>query len=317
METLNPKSEVYSLLTQIPEGRVTTYKALAKALGDQKAARAIGIILNKNTELEKYPCFKVVRNDGKVGGYKLGKGEKIRRLKREGIEVEEGEIKDFYGIFFTDFDSKKVLKELRKEQRANFERLSLEEMQKEPRKVAGVDVAYDDGKAFATALVMNERFEIVEECRVKTEVGFPYIPTYFYYREGPVVSKAIGKIGENFDLLFLGSNGILHPRGAGLASCIGLEFEKPTIGVTKGLLCGEVKGEVGQKGFSEILLENNHVGYAYKSRKDFNPIYISPGNLITSGQALFYTKKFIKDHKMPEPIHRAHIKASEFCKNGS
>lgn len=308
---------VYELLQQIPEDKVTTYGALAQALGDKKAARAVGMVLNKNTDLEKYPCFKVVRSNGSIGGYKLGKEEKKKRLKAEGIQIRNERILGFKSVLFKEFESRKVLKELQEEQRSVFEELELEDMEKDPRRVVGADVAYEGDQAFATAIVMDSDFKVIEETSLKTEVEFPYISTYFYYREGPVVFKTIEKLDEDFDLVFLGSSGVLHPRKAGLASFIGLKLDKPTIGVTKGLLCGEVKQEPEAGEFSEILFKESNFGYAYKSKENVNPIYISPGNLITASQALFYSKEFIKNHKLPEPLYQAHKRALEFQKNES
>lgn len=308
---------VYGLLKQIPKGKVTTYGAIAEALGDKRAARAVGMVLNKNTDLEKYPCFRVVRSNGRIGGYKQGKGEKKSRLKDEGVQIRGDRVLNFESVFFEDFESEEILKKLRKEQDRVFERLELRDMETKPEKVVGADVAYEKDQAFAAAVVMNNNLKILEGTTLRAKVGFPYIPTYFYYREGPIISQVIKDLDEEFDLMFLGSGGILHPRKAGLASFIGLEFQKPTIGITKGLLCGEVKREVGADEFSQITFEGSNVGYAYRPKETVNPIYISPGNLITTAQALFYTKKFIKKHKLPEPLYQAHKRAVEFRKNES
>lgn len=308
---------VYDLLKQIPKGKLTTYGAIAEALGDKRAARAVGMVLNKNTDLEKYPCFKVVRSNGRIGGYKQGKEEKKSRLKDEGVQIRGDKVLNFKSVFFEDFESEEILKKLRKEQDRVFERLELRDMETEPEKVIGADVAYEKDQAFAAAVVMNDNLKILEETTLRAKVDFPYIPTYFYYREGPIISRVIEDLNEEFDLMFLGSSGILHPRKAGLASFIGLEFRKPTIGITKGLLCGEVKREMGAEEFSQITFEESNVGYAYRPKETVNPIYISPGNLITTAQALFYTKKFIEKHKLPKPLYHTHRRAVEFRKNES
>lgn len=86
--------KVFSKLNQIPKGKITTYKALAEALGT-KAYRAVGNALNKNKHPDSIPCFKVVNSDGTLGGFALGPEEKIRRLKEEDIEVKDNKILDF------------------------------------------------------------------------------------------------------------------------------------------------------------------------------------------------------------------------------
>lgn len=88
-------SQVYSLVRQIPAGRVSTYGELAKALGNPDAARAVAKILSKNPELVKTPCHRIVYSNGRVGGYSGGVREKIRLLNLEGVNVISGRIQDF------------------------------------------------------------------------------------------------------------------------------------------------------------------------------------------------------------------------------
>ena len=78
--------KVYSLLKQIPKGKVVTYKQVAQAL-NSNSYRAVGNALNKNEKLIQIPCHRVIRSDGTVGGYKLGVRKKIEILKKEGVEV--------------------------------------------------------------------------------------------------------------------------------------------------------------------------------------------------------------------------------------
>ena len=93
--------DVYLLLGKIPEGRVTTYKQIAVALGDKNLARAVGNALNLNPDLVVVPCHRVVCSDGSVGGYKDGCEKKIELLESEGVEVTDGRIKDFDKRFFS------------------------------------------------------------------------------------------------------------------------------------------------------------------------------------------------------------------------
>ncbi|MBI5347542.1 MAG: MGMT family protein [Candidatus Aenigmarchaeota archaeon] len=94
----------YLLLRQIPKGKVTTYKEIAMAL--KTSPRAVGQMLNKNKEPDKYPCYKVVCFDSCIGGYSKGVKEKIRRLRKDGIEVKNGRIKNFEKIVFRNFQTK-------------------------------------------------------------------------------------------------------------------------------------------------------------------------------------------------------------------
>ncbi|HLP86725.1 MAG TPA: MGMT family protein [Candidatus Paceibacterota bacterium] len=76
--------KVYEVVMKIPKGKVLTYKEVAKLAGNAKASRAVGNILNKNYN-PKIPCHRVIRSDGKLGGYNRGEIAKKRVLKEEGF----------------------------------------------------------------------------------------------------------------------------------------------------------------------------------------------------------------------------------------
>ncbi len=87
-------TKVYKLLMLVPKGKVTTYKAIADALGT-KGYQAIGTILNKNPHVHDVPCYRVVNSDGTIGGYSKGIEAKVKMLKKDGIEIVDGKIKKF------------------------------------------------------------------------------------------------------------------------------------------------------------------------------------------------------------------------------
>ncbi len=91
----NFKSTILSFVTQIPLGRVTTYKELAIATGSPKASRAVGNALNKNPHPIKIPCHRVVKSTGHIGNYVFGKKQKEILLKKEGVDIKNGKIVNF------------------------------------------------------------------------------------------------------------------------------------------------------------------------------------------------------------------------------
>ncbi|HIH17959.1 MAG TPA: MGMT family protein [Nanoarchaeota archaeon] len=94
MEKKNKSEKVYTLLKKVPKGKVTTYKALARACGLHP--REVGRILSKNPYAPQVPCHRVVRTDGSIGGYtwkgKQAPGRKAEMLKREGVEFLRGRV---------------------------------------------------------------------------------------------------------------------------------------------------------------------------------------------------------------------------------
>jgi len=96
------QTAVWEALTHIPEGRVTSYGAIAAYLGTG-AVRAVGTAVGKNPDAPTVPCHRVVRQDGTIGNYSGGEGvaTKIRLLTQEGIEIKSGKIVDFDQCFWS------------------------------------------------------------------------------------------------------------------------------------------------------------------------------------------------------------------------
>ncbi len=78
------KQKVLEVVSKIPKGKALSYKEVAKRAGSPKAFRAVGNILNKNYD-SKIPCHRVIRSDGKAGGYNRGIKAKIKKLKEEKV----------------------------------------------------------------------------------------------------------------------------------------------------------------------------------------------------------------------------------------
>ena len=85
-------ARVYEVVRKIPKGKVLTYKKIAKLAGYPLAWRAVGNILNGNPNPKTIPCHRVIRSDGRVGGYKHGTNQKIILLKKEGVIIKNGKV---------------------------------------------------------------------------------------------------------------------------------------------------------------------------------------------------------------------------------
>ncbi|MEW6102328.1 MAG: MGMT family protein [bacterium] len=78
---------VYNIVLSIPEGETRTYQWVAEKIGNPKSARAVGNALSKNPCPITIPCHRIIRKDGRVGGYIKGKEEKRLLLEKEGAPV--------------------------------------------------------------------------------------------------------------------------------------------------------------------------------------------------------------------------------------
>ncbi len=76
------QEKVYNIVRTIPCGRTMAYAEVAKAVGRPRAYRAVGNALNKNYD-PIVPCHRVIRSDGKIGGYNRGQKLKEKLLCEE------------------------------------------------------------------------------------------------------------------------------------------------------------------------------------------------------------------------------------------
>ncbi len=86
------QNKVYSVVGKIPPGRALTYKRVAELAGFPRAWRAVGSILNKNHNPD-IPCHRVIRSDGKIGGYNKGVDKKKILLQKEGLTIQDDRVK--------------------------------------------------------------------------------------------------------------------------------------------------------------------------------------------------------------------------------
>jgi len=89
---LSFQEKVYGVVRKIPKGKVLSYGRVAALAGRARAGRAVGNILNKNPNSRVVPCHRVIKADGRVGGYKKGTKRKIALLKKEGAVIERGKV---------------------------------------------------------------------------------------------------------------------------------------------------------------------------------------------------------------------------------
>lgn len=305
---MNLYEYTYDLVRQIPNGMVSSYGAVALALGDIRASRAVGRMMNQNPDANEMPCFRIVYSDGKIGGFGLGIDDKIRRLNEDNIEVYDNKILNFKNVFFNNFKTDYPLKNLRKEQIEMSKRVELNDDFDKIETIAGFDIAYpknDFDDCCAACVVMeNGTKKVIEEKIIYNKIFFPYIPTYLTFREADCYRELYEKLENRPDVLMIDGNGILHPFRLGIASYIGVKMNISSIGVAKSMLCGKLEG-------NKVLFDTKIIGSSYFSSKSIkNPIYISPGHKISNDTSI----KIVDNncyYKIPEPIRKAHVLATK------
>lgn len=174
--------------------------------------------------------------------------------------------------------------------------------------IGGLDVSYLDKYALGVLVILDNELNIVDIISQKAGVEFPYIPGFLAFREAPVILECLRKSSIKPDVLIFDGQGIAHPRGFGIASHIGVLLDVPSIGVAKSRLYG-VCDKPTRVGQAEPIYDEvgNLIGYCYLSKRNTNPIYISPGHLCDPDRALSFVKSLIRGYKLPEPTRLAHI----------
>lgn len=94
--------KVYSIAKQIPYGKVTSYGAIAKALGTARSARMVGWAMNAAHNLEDVPAHRVVNRKGLLTGKHHFEGTNLMQqlLESEGIVIEDNKIIDLEKHFW-------------------------------------------------------------------------------------------------------------------------------------------------------------------------------------------------------------------------
>ena len=93
---------VYQIARQIPDGKVTSYGAIAKCLGSAKSARMVGWAMNASHNLDDIPAHRVVNRKGLLTGKHHFDGTNLMQqlLENEGIMVVDNQIIDFEKHFW-------------------------------------------------------------------------------------------------------------------------------------------------------------------------------------------------------------------------
>lgn len=305
------EDHLWRLLAQVPSGKVTTYRALALALGDAAATRWVGHQLLHHSHEAHCPCHRVVQSDGHPGRYIAGSFlAKKQKLEAEGVGFHGDKLNlAYYG--FEDFVDKKPLGALRALQEKLSKQICVQPCVASPMQVGGVDVAYPcEGQGVAAyALVDVHTGRLVWSTTVQLQVRFPYIPTYLAFRELPLLLALLQTVKEQGKLapvVLVDGTGILHPRHAGIASHLGVLAQCATVGLTKKLLCGQVRlTGMGTGHMRPVFLGERLCGMAWKTKANAKPVYLSPGHGVDLDFVQTLLPQLLRGHRLPEPLYWA------------
>ena len=84
--------DVYVTTYRIPYGKISTYGAIAKAIGRPGACRAVANTLHNNPLFPVVPCWRVVKSDGGFGGEKSAAAARRDRVQQEGVPIKDEKV---------------------------------------------------------------------------------------------------------------------------------------------------------------------------------------------------------------------------------
>lgn len=203
------------------------------------------------------------------------------------------------------------------------EKVQFKPLQGQPELIAGLDCALskDGQRIIAAAVVLRtataekglwesvepSSFETVETTHAIQKLSFPYIPGLLSFREAPVCIAAVEKLKLEPDVFIIDGQGIAHPRRLGLASHLGLFFDKPTIGCAKSRLTGQFEEPPPEKGTYSLLKDKDEViGAVVRTRTNVEPVFVSVGNKCSLEDAIEVTLSCTTKYRLPEPTRLAH-----------
>jgi deoxyribonuclease V len=294
---LNFSKALERCLEQPGPGRVTTCGAIARALGDIRASRAVAawIVIRPDTP----GGHRVVRADGRPV-----LASASRALSREGIRLFRGRVSADRTL--DHLEPIGFLTALREEQLKLSERVIEQDGGLQVKRIAGVDAGYEGDTMRIVGVSLNAKDLVpVEVTAVKCQAEFPYIPTYLAYREFPGIEAAVRRLKRRPDVLLIDGHGRLHPALFGVACYVGVRLDLPTIGVAKHPLVGRVRPRVRSPSrASPIEFRGEVRGYAWTPPGRERPIYVSIGHRISLGRALEMVRGFTL-RGYPEPLRLA------------
>lgn len=202
--------------------------------------------------------------------------------------------------------------------------------------VGGVDISFVKGdarKACACLVILSfpEMTVLYKRCEI-VYLDAPYIPGFLAFRECKFLVRLVKDLAEKNptlipQVILVDGNGVLHHRGFGLASHLGVLVDIPTVGIGKNLLCVDgltkeyVKSKIvsksrgGKDGVPLIGTSGRTWGQAVcLSPGTTKPIYVSIGTRISLKTALRLARACSR-YRVPEPVRQADLASREFLRD--
>ena len=188
--------------------------------------------------------------------------------------------------------------------------------------ISGMDISaikHNPNIAVSALVICDRNLKIVYEDYKLVKMDEPYIPGFLAFREVKHLVNLINDLKTNHpeyipQVILVDGNGILHTKGFGLASHLGVLIDIPTIGCSKNVFNVDGINKIKVKEIANKFLNKGgdyypligdsgeQWGWAYRSNDESkNPMIISLGHKISNETALKIVK-ISTIHRIPQPI---------------
>ena len=188
--------------------------------------------------------------------------------------------------------------------------------------IAGMDISaikHNPNIAVSALVICDRNLKIVYEDYNLVKMDEPYIPGFLAFREVNHLVNLINDLKNNHpefipQVILVDGNGILHTKGFGLASHLGVLIDIPTIGCSKNVFNVDGISKIKVKEIAKKFLNKGgdhypligdsgeQYGWAFRSNDEStNPMIISLGHKISNETALKIVK-LCTIHRIPQPI---------------
>ncbi|XP_071797466.1 endonuclease V-like isoform X2 [Asterias amurensis] len=201
--------------------------------------------------------------------------------------------------------------------------------------IGGVDVSFvktSETVACASLVVCDfpELKVVYSDCEL-VHLNTPYIPGFLAFREVGFFINLLEKLkskDQNLmpQVILVDGNGVLHPRGFGIASHLGVLSDTPCVGIAKTLM--QVDGIAKDEQFTNKVAElscdgdtfplittsGRTLGMALRgSEKSSNPIFVSVGHKVSLATAVRLARRCCR-YRVAEPVRQADIRSRDFLR---
>ncbi len=208
-----------------------------------------------------------------------------------------------------------ILRQLTALQNEMQQRIVLQKPDFELNFIAGCDSSFIGEENILSVFVLLKypSLELVEKVLHYGSVELPYVPGFLAFREAPNLLEAYKKLEQKPDLIMVDGHGISHPRRLGIATHLGLNLGKPTMGVAKKVLVGKYKEPDSGKGaVSPLVYKEEAIANVLRTKDHVKPVFVSPGHLMDLPSATEIAMACTLKHKLPEPTRLADHYAAVF-----